>query len=524
MNTMTTDMDDAASICKISELFNKYKGNEYMTNRIHNHIMHILPNTLEIERNNFIDRTNRINTLLADQEVFVRVFLSKNKYYYLHSTNCFYEYKDDFKYKVVKEDDIHHKLLSNITEDRKIVEWKHKTKINVIKQIKERNLFTSVPHTQTIQSVLNMLYPAFFPSKSAVKYFLTIIGDNILKKVTPIKILNKQSQLFNELDTIIFIIGSNTITHNFISKYHDTHNYLMYRLLPINENCSFDIWKDVIGKLGLNLLCVAAHYSNQYDNSENYLSQNTDETLTKYTLFLNNNSQHEIITQFVKSTLVKVEDDSFEISWKNIHYIWKNYLSTLKLPTMIYSNSLKNILKTHIEFDEARDVFTKVTSKFLPSIREFICFWETHIYTSDSVKDIIEELEINELYELFKKVNPTTTITENETGKLISHFFQDIKIIENKYLLNITCNNSLWNRKENIIQSLEKYKIDVSKLETKNMISFDELYICYTKYCNESHYLIVNKKYFDKYIIFLLKPFIIFDTFISENWFISYDV
>ena len=510
----------ANSITNLTELLKKYKDNEYMTQRIHTHLSSILPNTLESESNNYNERVIRLNTLLADQEIFIKVFLSKYQYYYLNSTNCFYEYRNNTNYTIVKEDDIHHKLLSNITEDRKIMEWRHKTKNSVIRQIKERTLFTSVPHTHTIQMVLNMLYPMFFPSKSAAKYFLTIIGDNILKKTVSVKIFNKQIHIFNELDTIIYVIGSNTITQNFISKYHDTHQYGMYRLLLLNENCSFNIWSDVVGKLGLNLLCVAAHYSNQYGDSENYLAQSSDEILRSYSLFFKNNSQTEIIENFVKTALVKTDDPEFEISWKNIHYIWKYYLSTLKLPNMIYSNSLKQTLKNFIEYNETSDVFTKVTSKFLPSISEFILFWGKHIFSSTKTDDIqfIEEFEINELYELFKKVNPTTTISENEMCKLISHFFSDIQIIDNKYLLNIACDTTLWNKKHNIVQSLTHFKTTV---EQPHMNSFDELYQFYTKYCNDSHYLIVNKKYFEKYIVFLLKPFIIFETFVSGDWLIN---
>ena len=62
------------------------------------------------------------------------------------------------------------------------MQWKHKTKLNIIKQIRERSLFTCIPETDTIQDILYNLYPAIFTSKNCAKYFLTIIGDNILKK------------------------------------------------------------------------------------------------------------------------------------------------------------------------------------------------------------------------------------------------------------------------------------------------------------------------------------------------------
>jgi hypothetical protein len=506
-----------SSTTHLKELYEKYKDNEYMTQRIYNHIHYNLPNTLDTEYENYNERLIRTNTLHADQETFIKVFLSKHQYFYLNSTNCFYEYSSNSKYKIVREDEIQHKLLSTITEDKKLMDWKHKTKINIIKQIKERSLFKSIPNSVTIQNVLNVLCPAFFPSKTSAKYFLTIIGDNILKKNTSVKIIKKHIVEFNELEAITYMIGYNTITQNFTSKYHENHVYNMYRLLSINDNFSIDIWRSVIRQLGLDLLCVATHYSNRYENSENYINQCSDNVLKDYTLFLKINSQEQIISQFMSHSIKKVEDTAFTISWKNLHYIWKLYLSTMKLPNMIYSNSLKQILKQHIEYDDATDTFLKVTSKFLPSIGEFLLFWESHICIQTNVDvDFIEELEVNDLYELFKKVYTSTTILENDLFKLIRHFFPDIEIVENKYMLNVSCLPFLWNKNENILESLDCYKS--KQTESLNIVSFDELYQNYTNYCGQNKLLITNKKYFEKYVSYKLKDFVVFETFIGGGW------
>ena len=497
-----------ANIYQLKSLFDKYKDNEYMLHRINNHIHTILPNTLETEHDNYKERVARTNTLLADQETFIKVFLSKNQYYYLNSTNCFYEYLNS-KYRAVKEDDIHYKLLSNITENKKIMDWKHKTKMNVIKQIRERNLFKSVPDTITIQNVLNMLYPAFFPSKYAAKYFLTIIGDNILRKNTSIKIIYKNISIFNELD----MIGCNSIIQNFISKYHENHNYMMYRLLYVNDEYSGDIWKSIVKQLGIDLLCVATHYSDRYENSEQYIQNCLDNSLREHALYLKDHTQQEIVNLFITNSLEKADDNTFTITWRNLHYIWKLYLSTNKLPNMIYSNSLKQSLKQHFEYDELSDTFSKITSKFLPSISDFLTFWENNIIPSQNNPNFVEELEINELYELFRRVYTNTAILEKDVLKLIRHFFSDIQVIENKYILNVTCHVSLWNKNENILESLNIFK---EQLTNKNdIISFDDLYKKYTKYCQEKHFLIVNKKYFEKYISYTLKEYIVFDTFVS---------
>ena len=165
----------------LTNLLDIYKDNEYMIQRIYNHIVTYLPNTLENELKNHEKRVIRNNYLTNEQQIFIQVFLSKNKYFYLSNNNFFYEY-DGERYLIIKEDDVIHKLLSTISKDRVLMQWKYKTKLNIIKQIKERSLFSSIPETDTIQNILNVLYPSFFYSKNSAKYFLTIIGDNILKK------------------------------------------------------------------------------------------------------------------------------------------------------------------------------------------------------------------------------------------------------------------------------------------------------------------------------------------------------
>jgi hypothetical protein len=156
-------MNDIETECinTIKTILEKYKNNEYILQRLRNHVVTCLPNTIENELKAHDERVNRTNYLINEQQVFIQVFLSKNKYFYLQNNNLFYEY-DGQKYLIIKEDEIIHKLLSSISNEKVLLNWKHKTKTIIIKQIKERSLFSSIPETDTIQNVLNVLYPAFF--------------------------------------------------------------------------------------------------------------------------------------------------------------------------------------------------------------------------------------------------------------------------------------------------------------------------------------------------------------------------
>ena len=352
----------------LSELHEKYKDNQYMLNRLHMYLTN-LPSMLDVENKKYEERLSRINELTMEQDNFYKVFLMKHQYFYMPYNNIYYDY-DGKTYKIIKDDDIHHHLLSTITDEGKLMPWKHKTKQNIIKQIKERSLLKSVPETYTIQNVLGFLQ-TIFETKMEAKYFLTIIGDCILKKNVGDKPLMyfinaNTKKLVLMIDSIAYITTGNSIMSNFISKYHDTHDLSCYRLIKTNENpISSEIIKDMLNKIGIDLLCVATHYSDRYSNSDNFLLLESDETNNKYSMFFVNNTIDKIVTDFIKqcldvstnsnnnsNTAIQSENGllginamKYSLSWKNMHYIWKQYLSTINIPNMLYTNSLKDLLK-----------------------------------------------------------------------------------------------------------------------------------------------------------------------------------
>ena len=534
---MSTDTKEKC-FDSINELFKKYENNEYMLQRIHNHVVNYLPSVLDNELKNHEKRVNRNMYLTNEQQIFIQVFLNKNQYYYLPNNNCFYEY-DGKNYCIIKDDDIIHKLLSNISKDRILLQWKHKTKFNILKQIKERSLFTTIPETDTIQNVLNILYPYIFTTKNQAKYFLTILGDNILKKNQNLIFLanSKIKKILSEIDTIsYFSVGFTNITNNFIVKYHENHSYDNCRLIKVNESSSIDIWKDTLTKNGLDLICVATHYSNRYENSDNYLNTKADEELKNYSYYLKNVPHQEIISNFCTKCFQTTNNDSTnnttKIEWKNVHFIWKQFISSLALPNMIYSNTLKNLLKETFSYDESSDSFINITSKYLPIESDFIKFWEKTIIINESEdfsQNLEEEIEVDELCMLFKnwvKQNSEETllssgnISEENVVKILKHFFPNVEIIEDKYVLNISC--TMWNKSKDIIKSFEFIKNEVKKNDFVALISFDDAYNYYFKFCNSKSYkFIISKRYFEKYLYNKISEHIVYEKFIETEWLIN---
>ena len=536
----------------ISELFETYKDNPYILQRLQIHLIN-LPAILETENKRYLERVLRINELTLEQDNFYKIFLSKHQYFYMPYNNIFYEY-DGKTYQIVKEDDIHHHLLSTITDEGKLIAWKHKTKQNILKQIKDRSLFKSVPETYTIQNVLGFLN-TIFETKTEIKYFLTVIGDCILRKNTEesglLFFINSSTKiLVSFIDSICCITTGNSIMNNFISKYHDTHNLLGYRLIKTNENYSSiatDLIKDVLNKIGVDLISVAAHYSERYVSSDQFLINLPDKDPTReYAMFFSLNTPNKIVEQFVSQCIESVSATniftaSCSLSWKNMHYIWKLYLSSINVPNMMYSNNLKVLLKSRLTYSVINSSsvfdmglsFPNVTSKFLPNVSSFLSFWDKHItiITNSDSNILDEEYEIDEISSIYKLTNKAVSntnsyISDKDIIKMIWHYFYPgVEVIENKYITNIHCN--LWSKHDDIGEMLDYYK-QQHKNELVNddssLISFDDLYQNYKSYIQakvtveNSFHPNVSKHFFEKYLSHYLTAYIKFDKFVSSDW------
>ena len=70
-------MNDTDCINTIMLLLEKYKDNDYMIQRIRNHINY-LPTTLENEFKNYEQRITRNNYLTNEQQLFIQIFLNNN--------------------------------------------------------------------------------------------------------------------------------------------------------------------------------------------------------------------------------------------------------------------------------------------------------------------------------------------------------------------------------------------------------------------------------------------------------------
>ena len=501
----------------IDHLIAKHKDNDYVFGRLVNYIENLLPVALDNATELNKQRETRRNTLSANRDEFTTRFLQKNNYYYSPPTELFLHY-DGLHFVIQSEDDIYHQVLSMISSEKCLRDWRHKVNKNIIKRIKERSPLKAIPESVTIQFVINTLCPSIFKTRNHVKYFLAIVGECLLKK--------KQSYLIDMSDLIettatataetIYIfppalkdlvreIGNQCYTFfgvpniftNIKFKYYD-HNYNNCRLLSISQK-KIEIPSMLIKHM-LDFLCVAAHYHLRYGSADNFLHQCNDSRLVEHALFLSKNTQESIVNTFIEKSLAT--SPTAVIDTKNMIFVWKKFLDERNIPNIIFYDTLKTILKKKLNYDETTDCFVGVTSIHLPVVTLFMRFWEeTIVFTDQEMNDDDDdeindcELEVDEICVLFKHwTNNMKSINEGLVIELIQHFYPDMVIENNKYILHTKC--KLWDKQAEVVNSLNLFKLHY--INTPDVYTDLDLYTFYCAQTKNKYNLLVSKRYYEK--------------------------
>ena len=517
----SNEIDDLTLILK--ELYIKYENDEFVKNKLIHHIKTFLPNHLSQLTQIKIQREERKKSIEERADEFIEEFLNSTTYFYNSNIDYFFVYQNN-TYKIISEDDIDYHIRTTITH-KKVHElnlWKYKIKNQIIKHIKERDLLTSIPESETIQHTLNALTPLVFKNRDNAKYFLTIIGDILLKKNNNTYFVHpKSKQFLTELSQESCIIfGTTNLLNNFKFKFYE-HKYEDCRLIDINDNfnnmpfynshdglklshsssssslCSLNSPTNSIKQSMIDFFCVAAHYSSRFHSADEFIEKHCkDISVIQHAFYLKNNSENDIIMKFIHSTT-----DScigYHISWKNMLYLWKIFIEEQNIPNVFFNNSLKNYLIKNIDYNEENDFFINRTSKYLPLVSKFITFWNENIIIHKNEF----ELEIDELSTLFINYNNQKNniiINDSMILGLVKHFFGDIIIEDNKYLINVGC--KLWDKQKDISNCLQEFKKKCIEEDYTTSIPLYNIYQFYCKFENSQNKYNVSKRYFEKYFI-----------------------
>lgn len=494
----------------VNDLYNQYKDNSVIFNKFTEYIEN-LPELLANKNNIIIERAERKSKLKKDSEQFIQKFLFNHNFYYHTPTELFFEYKNNH-YVLAKEDDIQHTILSSISANKELMDWKYKVKVIILKKIKERDIFSCIPESETIQSVVNHISSSTGSNKEQSKYFLTVLGDILLKKCDLIYFLNhKTKSLIKELNNISYMLfGAPNLVNIFKFKYYE-HNFNECRIIDLHDNINEGNWNDYLKQNnGINLFCVAAYYSTRYEGGDNFLNEYCkDDKLKSHALYLNRFSSEQIMENFIQTSVEPSDDCS--ISWKNMQYLWKQFVDMENLPNMFFTSTLKKLLMEQFKYNEKDDAFLDCTSKSLPIVSKYIQFWNNNIEMDDETN---EELEIDELCSLFT-YHTKNNISEKNMLDLMKHYYPDTFIENNKYVIGAKC--KLWDKKKDIIRCIKKYKQSKHYQE----LFADEMPIneLYQIYCKSKRKFTVSKRYFENFVKEESELYIVENNFIKVQSF-----
>jgi len=390
-------------------LYQKYTDDDYLKTKLAMHIKTTLPNMIQQKCDERNMREERRKTLEETSEEFIREFINSSSYYYNPSIDLFFVYQHN-TYKIINEDEIEHDIRTTITDQQnpELSIWKYKIKNSIIKKIKERDLLSSIPESVTIQRVLNALTPFIFKNKDSAKYFLTIIGDILLRKNTNTYFIpSKTKHFISDLSEESYaLFGTPNMMNHIKFKFYE-HTYEECRIIDVVENIiSFPFYTHNEGiKIGLShsmssssslsslanmvsssgistpkspstpghgagnansaytsssiiqkqsmldLFCVAAHYSTRFNSADLFIEKHCkDHAIRQHAFYLKNITDDEIMTKFISITMEPCQNASARITWKNMLYLWKLFVEEEKIPNVFFTNVLKKHLMKRFEW------------------------------------------------------------------------------------------------------------------------------------------------------------------------------
>lgn len=482
-------------------------------------ILKFLNNDIPKKIENLKNNLKQQNELIKLSDEYINDFLinSKNRYFYIQKSNTFISY-DNKNFNIENETNIVHFILTQISKNKSIKPWKYKIKNTIIKKIKATDLFKIIPESLTIQNIINFFMEKLFVSKEFSKYFLTIIGDIILRKepVQTYLVNETGKKIVNSINDGVqqYLKNKNSINNAF--KYcNNSESYNNCRIIYFdNALDNRDLWLNFIKKNIINIIIVAVYYSNRYESAEHYINSPISPITKNNVLKIKNESEDKIFKKFILYTL---NDDSSgnSISLKEMKYIWSLFLNENKLPNLISLNNLSQKLqKNGLIFTNNK--FINIRSPYLKNINIINNFWDSNV-----VYDINDEIEVSEFCDIYNKsnsvINNNSLFIDETIFKIYLEAFHNIQVV-NKYIYSYKYRN--WDKIKETNNIFDKLKLMYKNSSDTFEKGIDMIYIDYCQIAKTHQDIrIVGKKWFDKYIIQIIpEKYIIKKRILNKFW------
>lgn len=468
-------------------LYAKYSNNEYLKDKLIYYLLKYVPEKMEEHTHNQLEKEHRTETLSEEHALFVQEFMhnSEREYFYIPVSQLFICYNGE-EYTRINEDDILHDILTKIRMKPHLSAWKYRIKTNIMKLIKEQYILDHIPSSKTIQNILTLLNATFKFEKDEAKYFLTIIGDSMLK-------VNSGLVYFADIKTKTFFQNINDFSYSYFKssrnpidcikfKYY-YHDFSKSRLLYLSHYVEHPAYRDYLKIHILDFLCVACHYSKRFKCADSFLRNQAKGTkFADYALTLNNTTIQNIVSQFCEEYLEQsVVNANCTLTSREMYFLWKNFLTNHKLPLLLFNKQFDEQMSQIYSVQKQGDIYKNITSREINYVKTFNNFWENNI-KYDSTE---QYFEISELREILLR-EQRLSLEEDKILSLLKHFHQDVEIEDEKFINGIIC--VFWNKKQDIDCFINDCPQDTS----------------YSSYCNYTNHkgnpYIVSKLYFEKII------------------------
>ena len=462
---------ESACIQKIKDLFSHYKGDEFVENKITEFVVDILPvkvDALIIEKFRREVRREHLDDL---SNKFIQSFLSnaEHQYFYIPNTDKYVHYNGS-TYTHINADTILFKVLKTIKQspNKELIQWKYKIKTHIIKQIKERNMLKNIPESTTIQQVIGMLTATICQDKAHAKYFLTVVGDNILNKTADVDLkyfIDEKFKVFmnviSDMTVSSFKYAFNPVD-SFKYRFKNSHHKMdCARVLHFVNHGSFATWRSLMKEHFLDFINVAAHYSVRYGSADDCAMSGG--SLRDQVFYLRENETGSIVSNFMTTSLVFVDEEVLDT--KQVYYLWKAYLREKQLPIILNSCELMEYMPKGKGIKSSKE-------SYMP---KFVDFWNGNVVEDDGEKF----LEIGELFELFLRwlrengdayeKFAVTSLNEDAIADIIKDY-ANVEIVDNKYIDGRRC--LMWDK-----------RADVGRFLDGRIVDNEETKVVYKKYC-----------------------------------------
>lgn len=359
-------------------------------------------------------------------------FFSEHNLYYIQTSELYVLY-EKHQYHMLTENDIIHIILKNLNVYPMNTPLKQQIKTKIQKKIKERNIYNVIPDSVTIQEMISFLHPLLFDTKNGAKYFMTILGDTIMKKTSLYYFLDPTMKPFiQKIQKMVSLYLCSNQFSNIKFKYCE-HEPSLSRILKTNSiNMNYLRFDE---SLYLNLIACSIHYSNRFQNGDLFLEDITNQSLRQEVLWVKEANKEDVLQEFVSTYLYRSETDIHE---KDVLFLWKLYLK---------EKNRVNIFQKNIQEDLSRlmlytpPYFKYMTSMRMPYVKKFTQFWNKYMFDDKSE----QLLELTEILSLFMENYPKfTDINEHHIKDMIQYYYPDT-VIDNRCVHQKGCH--LWNKK-----------------------------------------------------------------------------